>query len=99
MKDNVLNDPCKYCRIEGLAGCDNYTQKLEILQKIVDGQATPKEEAFYNRIIEECMDCFCRQYCEQELAIKHLLRTKLDKKRVPIDLIDKIKSKFNESAP
>jgi hypothetical protein len=97
MEENSLNNHCKYCRIDGMAGCSNYAQKLEVLQKIIDGQATPQEEKFYQEIVKECMDCFCRQYCEQELAIKNLLKTKLDKKRVPLDLIDAIKSKFNES--
>ena len=81
-----------------MTGCEDYERKREMLQRIIDGQATPDEQALYNTIVEKCMDCFCRQYCEQELAIKNLLQTKLDKKRVPLDLIDKIKSGIQKSA-
>jgi len=84
--------------MEGLTGCDNYAQKREMLQRIIDGQATPEEHEFYNTIVKECMDCACRLYCEQELAIKNLPKTKLDKKRVPLDLIDKIRSGIKKSA-
>jgi hypothetical protein len=98
MKNGVNDNPCKFCKIEGLAGCDNYEQKRDMLQRIIDGQATLREQEIYNTIVNECMDCACRLYCEQELAIKNLLRTKLDKKRVPLDLIDKIKSRIKKSA-
>ena len=89
---------CAFCKMQGLSGCDDYEKKREMLQRIIDGQASPEDQAAYKSIVEKCMDCFCRQYCEQELAIKGLLQTKLDKKRVPLDLIDKIKSGIKKSA-
>ena len=82
----------------GEPGCDNYDYRRELLQKIIDGQANADEEKEYNNIIDQCANCKCKQYCEQELAIKNLLKTKLDRKRVPIDLVELIKLKIKQSA-
>lgn len=82
----------------GEPGCDNYNERRELLQKIIDGQANPNEKKQYDEVIHQCVNCKCRQYCEQELAIKNLLRTKIDRKRVPLDLVELIKSKIKQSA-
>lgn len=73
-------------------GCDNYEERRDIIQKIVDGQATDEEQKKYQQIIAQCENCTCRQYCEQELAIKNLIQTKLGRKRVPLDIVEKIKT-------
>ncbi len=73
-------------------GCDNYEERRDLIQKVVDGQASESEREKYQQIISQCQNCTCRQYCEQELAIKNLLQTKLDRKRVPLDIVEKIKT-------
>ncbi len=73
-------------------GCDNYEVRRDLIQKVIDGQATEDEQRQYDEVISKCQNCKCRQYCEQELAIKNLLQTKLDRKRVPIDILEKIKT-------
>ncbi len=76
----------------GEPGCDNYDARRDLLQKIIDGQANEEEKMLYESIVAQCTNCKCKQYCEQEVAIKNLLQTKLDRKRVPIDVVEKIKT-------
>jgi hypothetical protein len=78
-------------------GCDNYEARKDLIQKIIDGQADEIEIELYHEVIAKCQDCTCRQYCEQELAIKNLIQTKLDRKRVPLDIIEKIKTNIIKS--
>lgn len=78
-------------------GCDNYEIRKDLIQKIIDGQANDKEQLMYEEVISKCQNCQCRQYCEQELAIKNLLQTKLDRKRVPLDILEKIKTKITKT--
>lgn len=80
----------------GNPGCDKYDDRKDLLQKIVDGQANKDEQFMYDSIISQCDGCKCRQYCEQELAIKNLIQTKLNRKRVPLDIYDKINERINK---
>lgn len=86
MPDCYLSDNCNG------KGCKDYPAKRDLMQKIIDGQATPEEQIYYDEIIAKCNECRCKEYCDQELAIKNLIRTKLDKKRVPLDVLEKIKT-------
>ncbi len=94
MKDKEAQDYLDSCIINqcGTPGCDSHGVKLDLVQKIIDGQANEEESKLYNEIIDGCINCKCRQYCEQELAIKNILQTKLDRKRVPLDVVEKIKT-------
>lgn len=99
--DNKDSKQFKHCCLMneyGEPGCDNYDQRRDLLQKIIDGQADNGEKEAYDKVINQCANCHCRQYCEQEIAIKNLLKTKLDRKRVPLDLVELIKSKIKQSA-
>lgn len=97
-KEDKKFKQCCFMNGYGEPGCDNYEQRKELLQKIIDGQATPSEQKEYDEVINQCVNCQCRQYCEQEIAIKNLLRSKLDRKRVPLDLVELIKLKIKQSA-
>jgi hypothetical protein len=95
MKDNKESENYLKCCIINTCqepGCDNYEARKDLIQKIIDGQADETEIELYREVIAKCQDCTCRQYCEQELAIKNLIQTKLDRKRVPLDIIEKIKT-------
>ena len=94
MKDKKAQDYLNCCIVNncGEPGCDNYSVRRDLIQRIIDGQANEEELSLYNDIISKCNDCKCKQYCEQELAIKNLLQTKLDRKRVPLDVLAKIKT-------
>lgn len=99
MEDKKLRDYLDCCIIKncGEPGCENYGTRRDLIQKIIDGQANEEEQKMYDSIISSCVNCSCRQFCEQELAIKNLLKTKLDRKRVPLDIIEKIKTKIDKN--
>ena len=101
MKDNKDSENYLNCCIINNCqepGCDNYEVRKDLIQKIVDGQANEEEQKLYQEIISKCQNCKCRQYCEQELAIKNLLQTKLDRKRVPLDILEKIKTNIPKTS-
>ena len=100
MKDKNTRDYLDCCIINncGEPGCDNYNIRRDLIQKIIDGQANDEELTLYNGVITKCNNCKCKKYCEQELAIKNLLITKLDRKRVPLDIVEKIKTNINKNS-
>ena len=97
MKEKNGKDYFECCIIKNCEdnGCDNYSIRRDLIQKVIDGQATEDEKSLYDDVISKCADCKCKQFCEQEMAIKNLLQTKLDRKRVPLDIVEKIKTKIN----
>jgi len=71
--------------------CPNQRECMEMLQMIVDGEATPKQkDEFFKHHLEECMPCF-RNY-HLEVAIRQLLKTKCAS-QAPQELVDSIKAK------
>lgn len=100
MKEMDGQDYLDCCIIKncGEAGCDNYSIRRDLIQKVIDGQASEEEKNLYDDVISKCSNCKCKQYCDQELAIKNLLQTKLDRKRVPLDIVEKIKIKINKAS-
>ena len=99
MKDNKADDYLEFCIVNKCCDpdCDNYAVKRDLILKIIDGQASEEELRSYNEVISKCNNCKCREYCEQELAIKNLIQTKLDRKRVPLDIVDKIRAKISKN--
>lgn len=69
---------------------------LELLQLITDGEASPDEEKEFRNHINECLPCYESYNLEQ--SIKELLKTKLEQKQVPDDLIESIKQKIRYTA-
>ena len=82
MKEKNGKDYFECCIIKncGGSGCDNYETRRDLIQKVIDGQASDEEKMLYDDVISKCNDCKCKQFCEQEMAIKNLLQTKLDRK-------------------
>ncbi len=68
---------------------------VEMLNLIVDGQATDSQLEQFQQHMAECPPCY--QSHELGQAIKIALQSKLDKKPVPPGLIDIIKSKIRET--
>lgn len=68
---------------------------LELLQLITDGEASLEEERQFRKHIDECLPCFETYNLEQ--SIKQMLRSKLEKKQVPEDLIQSIKEKIRNT--
>lgn len=75
--------------------CKDHAKCMEMLQLILDGEASESEREYYMSHMEQCMPCY-REY-NLESAIRQVLKTNIGKKEVPSDLIDCIKSKLNQT--
>lgn len=72
-----------------MSGCPEEQKCLHILEVILDDESTPEEEKKYFDHIDKCWGCF--QNYNLEKAIRELIKTKLEKKRVPENLLQQIK--------
>lgn len=71
--------------------CENQRDCMEMLQLIVDGEASPEQkEHFLKHHLEECMPCYKNYHLE--VAIRTLLKTKCTG-HAPQELVDSIKAK------
>jgi anti-sigma factor (TIGR02949 family) len=71
--------------------CENKKDCLEMLQLILDGEASSEQkEHFLKTHLEECMPCY-RNY-NLEMAIRQLLKTKCSS-HAPQELVDDIRKK------
>lgn len=75
--------------------CQESKKCIEILELLLDGEATAEQEGFFKSHIEKCMPCY--RYYDLEKSIKEILQTKVERKAVPRDLVDSIKSKIRET--
>ncbi|MBT1705576.1 anti-sigma factor [Chryseosolibacter indicus] len=72
--------------------CENKRECLEILQLILDGEAsTEQKNHFLKEHLEECMPCYKNYHLE--VAIRELLKTKCTN-HAPQDLVDDIRKKI-----
>jgi anti-sigma factor (TIGR02949 family) len=76
--------------------CVDSDHCLRLLQLILDGEANETEEKYLHAHIEDCMSCY-EQY-NLEKTIRQVLKTKIEKKTVPADLIESIKIKITQTA-
>ena len=68
---------------------------IKLLQLIVDGEASPEQEAYFKDHIEDCATCF-NNY-RVETGMKKLIREKISNLSVPLGLQETILSKIKES--
>lgn len=68
---------------------------IELLTRIIDGQASEAEQDTFLEHTKECSPCF-KKY-KLQATIKEVLLQKIEKKSLPCDLIDCIKSKIKET--
>ena len=69
------------------------TTCLEMLQTILDGDATEEQENYFRKHMDECSPCF-KTY-ELDIQIRQLIKSKCCGNHVPPDLVEKIKSQVN----
>jgi anti-sigma factor (TIGR02949 family) len=75
--------------------CQNQRECLEMLQTILDGEATAdQKDHFLKDHLEQCMPCYKNYHLE--VAIRELLKTKCTQ-HAPQELIDSIKKKVTEN--
>jgi anti-sigma factor (TIGR02949 family) len=71
--------------------CSNSRECLQMLQLILDGEATPQQkDEFLKEHLEQCMPCYKNYHLE--VAIRELLKAKCTQ-HAPPDLVDVIRKK------
>jgi len=69
---------------------------MEMLQLILDGEATPEQEHYFKHHMDICMPCF-KSY-SLDMSIKELLKSRCCGDPVPVGLVDQIKMQISQSA-
>lgn len=68
---------------------------MEMLQLILDGQATADQRAYFKSHMDHCMPCF-KSY-QLDMTIKELLQTKCCGGDAPSDLVRQIKNQIAQN--
>lgn len=76
--------------------CPERVKCLDILNMVLDGEATEEQKTYLNEHIDACLPCLDDYNLEKE--IKNLLQSKCSKVDVPAGLAEAIKSKLAEKA-
>ena len=77
-------------------GCEEEQKCLKVLEVILDNESTPEEEEIYFEHIQKCWTCY--QNYNLEKAIRQLIKTKIEKRKVPEGLVDKIRTEIQNSS-
>ena len=72
-----------------MADCSEYK---ELIQLVIDDEATDKEEAYLRDHLKICLKCLDQYQINEEL--KKIIRLKLEKKAVPDGLAETIRHKL-----
>ena len=78
-----------------MTDCPKQAKCFEVLNLLLDEEASDEQEKYYYDHIDECWNCF-KDY-ELEKAIRELVKNKVEKKSVPSSLIEEIKLQIRES--
>ena len=71
--------------------------RLELLQKIIDNEASLVEKNEFYESVENCEQCQCSDLCSQHAEIKDLLKQNVVLKPMPVGLVDVIKERIQKS--
>ncbi|NJN42098.1 MAG: anti-sigma factor [Flammeovirgaceae bacterium] len=63
---------------------------IQMLNLILDGDASPEQHQYFKKHLEECMPCYKSH--ELDIAIRDLLKVKCSGNHVPDDLVNRIKT-------
>ncbi|HRW99501.1 MAG TPA: mycothiol system anti-sigma-R factor [Cyclobacteriaceae bacterium] len=66
---------------------------LEMLQVILDGEATEEQHLYFKKHMDACMPCY--KSFELDMQIRQLIKSKCCGGQVPDDLVERIKSQVN----
>jgi mycothiol system anti-sigma-R factor len=69
---------------------------MEMLQTILDGQATEEQKQYFKVHMDHCMPCY-KSY-DLDMSLKQLLQSKCCGGAAPSDLIEKIKQQIEQKS-
>jgi len=67
---------------------------MEMLQLIIDGEATPEQQVYFKVHMDKCAPCF-KSY-DLDNTIKELLKTRCCGDSVPTGLVEQIKNQISQ---
>ena len=70
---------------------------MEMLQLILEGDATPEQQQEFTTHMDECMPCYKTYHLET--ALKMLIKSKCNGHGAPPELIEKIKTQISQNMP
>ena len=77
--------------------CEHKDQCQELLAKIIDGAATPEEIMAMQSKFETCLPCY--KHYSLDMAIKEVMKNKIEKKPVPESLVAGIRELIKDPIP
>lgn len=69
---------------------------MEMLQLILDGEATAEQQHYFKSHMDICMPCF-KSY-SLDMSIKELLKSRCCGDPVPVGLVEQIKMQISQNA-
>ena len=69
---------------------------MEMLQLILDGEATAEQQHYFKNHMDICMPCF-KSY-SLDMSIKELVKTRCCGDQVPLGLVEQIKMQISQNA-
>ena len=67
---------------------------MEMLQLILDGEATAEQQEYFRSHMDKCMPCF-KSY-NLNMSIKELVKTRCCHDQVPQELVEQIKMQISQ---
>ncbi|MCW5912270.1 MAG: mycothiol system anti-sigma-R factor [Cyclobacteriaceae bacterium] len=68
---------------------------MEMLQVIIDGEATDEQQEYFKSHMDRCLPCF-KSY-DLDMAIKRLLKSRCCGGDAPADLVEQIKLQIGQN--
>jgi hypothetical protein len=78
--------------VQKKSNCEHQEECMKMVQKIVDGQASDSEIEHFKENMKSCLPC--ENGFALETCMKETLQLRLEKKCVPMSLIECIKQKI-----
>lgn len=76
-----------------MSDCEKF---LHLINLLLDNEADQQEEAYISDHIEECAPCL--EQLELEKQLRQMLKTRIEHREVPTELIESIKNKIKSLA-
>jgi anti-sigma factor (TIGR02949 family) len=70
---------------------------MQMLQFILDGEASAEQKDYFRSHMDRCMPCF-KNY-EVDMTIKEMLKIKCRGEEVPKELVDQLKDQIKQITP
>lgn len=82
--------------VEYRSKCEHHHQCMQAIQMILDGEATTEQIVHFKANMNQCLPCI--ENHNLEVTIRQLLCDRIQKKSVPEDLIQNIRTQILNSA-